>query len=319
MSNKTIKINPDFFKIGNKGNSKQTTVKKTSNRNDKKRDFVQHKKTKKELLEKIKQFQQSNKDNINKKQNISHDKPIIKKNDIDDTLDYLDKAIKQKHKGKSKIKEDSKIKDKPIENKVVNREIKNPPIQIITNEIIPKTIPQLVPKIQHNQTVKKSNVKPDPPYGILKRGNKPTYSQYHTLKNKRDVIEIQGGSIVKNNPERKKKLDKIKHKNKKRMKKFKITTTTKTYKIGRNKDKRSVSILLKNNNTKKKVSHDIQLLKKTHIRDIKKYLKNKNMIKFTSATPEYILRDIYMNSMLSGDVENSNKSNLVYNYMNETT
>jgi len=329
MSNKTIKINPDFFKVGGKS-SKNISKKNTTKRESKKKDYIQHKKTKKELLEKIKQFQKENKEK-NDIADIPTDKSIITKNDdINESIDYLDKMMeKRKHKAKSPVSapvDDSLDKQEKI---IIHEPIIDTSnINIISHKSDVKIQP-------HNETIKISQVKPDPPYGILKKGKKPTFSQYFTLKHSKTGkpnsvkhldIKDGGAKILQDNTghtERKEKLktlqDKAKQEQpKKRFKKFKITKTTKTYKVGKHEKNRSVCIMLKNNDTKKKVSHDIQVLRKTHIRDIKKYLKKKNLIKFTSSTPEYILRDIYMNSMLSGDVENSNKSNLIYNYLNET-
>jgi hypothetical protein len=75
--------------------------------------------------------------------------------------------------------------------------------------------------------------------------------------------------------------------------------------------------MLKNNVTKKKINKDLISLCKTPIKEVKKYLREKNLIKYTTKTPEYILQSMYINAMLSGDLENVNKSNLIYNYLHK--
>ena len=49
----------------------------------------------------------------------------------------------------------------------------------------------------------------------------------------------------------------------------------------------------------------------------KKYLKEKGLIQVDSNAPEDVLRTIYTNSKLSGDIENSNGDMLINNYMND--
>ena len=57
---------------------------------------------------------------------------------------------------------------------------------------------------------------------------------------------------------------------------------------------------------------------KTHeINDVKKYLRNRGLIRIGNTTPHDILRKIYESSILSGDVTNNNKDILLHNLLNE--
>ena len=91
----------------------------------------------------------------------------------------------------------------------------------------------------------------------------------------------------------------------------------KTYKLGKNKNKNCVGILIKNRDTQKNIKQEITNLKKKSILDIKNYLRQKNLIKIGSDAPNDVLRKLYEDSILSGNINNTNNNNLVFNYLNE--
>lgn len=361
MSSKTIKINPDFFSLsGNKNKTKKNITRNKRESKKKELKLLKPNKAKKRLLEKIKEHQQAkkkeldnnasnnNQENQSKenKKNSSNDNDF--KSELSNSINYLDNVIK-KHREKPKNKQKQRTNKqkqntdkKQINNPSlpINNQVNNPNDIPVNNQSISKD------KLQtnthtHAHTIKKYEIKEDPPYGILKGGKKPTYNQYHTLKSHTQIskpdkqtpkIFIEDFQDNKQEIERRDKLNKIKQQIKEekkpkksfiKMKRFKIKKTTRTYKLGKNNEKRCVSVLIKNNITKKKVNSDIDVLRKTPIQQVKKYLRDKNLIKYTSKTPEYVLRSIYINAMLCGDIENINKSNLIYNYLhnneNETT
>ena len=72
---------------------------------------------------------------------------------------------------------------------------------------------------------------------------------------------------------------------------------------------------LKIEKPEKKIKKECNLLKKKSISDIKEYLRQHNLIKIGTAAPEKVLRQIYENAYLSGDVFNKNPENLIHNYM----
>jgi hypothetical protein len=91
-------------------------------------------------------------------------------------------------------------------------------------------------------------------------------------------------------------------------------TKTRKYTLGRTGNK--VSVLIKNAKTRKLVQHELALLKQKGIPEIKSFLRKKNLLKVGSDAPNDVLRQIYEQSILSGDVENKAKDVLIHNYMN---
>jgi hypothetical protein len=88
----------------------------------------------------------------------------------------------------------------------------------------------------------------------------------------------------------------------------------KTFNIGKNKKENAVSILIKNNNTRKKIETDKLALKKTNLSTLKNFLKKQNLIKFGSTAPSQLLREIYENTKLCGDIINENPQNILHNF-----
>jgi hypothetical protein len=91
-------------------------------------------------------------------------------------------------------------------------------------------------------------------------------------------------------------------------------TKTRKYTLGRSGSK--VSVLIKNAKTRKLVQHELALLKQKGIPEIKTFLRKKNLLKVGSDAPNDVLRQIYEQSILSGEVENKAKDVLIHNYMN---
>ena len=91
----------------------------------------------------------------------------------------------------------------------------------------------------------------------------------------------------------------------------------KTFQLGRNKKARTVSVLIKNNSTRKKVECDRLNYKKTNLSTIKNYLKKQQLIKFGSTAPNQLLRDMYENSKLCCEIINENPQVIVHNFKEE--
>ena len=95
--------------------------------------------------------------------------------------------------------------------------------------------------------------------------------------------------------------------------KLRITRTIK-HKVGRDKEKNTVGILLKDRKTIKNINKETTKLKNKNIEEIKEYLRDKNIIKSGSLAPNDVLRKLYEVSVLSGNINNINSTNLLYNY-----
>ena len=91
----------------------------------------------------------------------------------------------------------------------------------------------------------------------------------------------------------------------------------KTFQLGRNKKARTVSVLIKNNSTRKKVESERLNYKKTNLSTIKNYLKKQQLIKFGSTAPNQLLRDMYENSKLCCEIINENPQVIVHNFKEE--
>ena len=98
-------------------------------------------------------------------------------------------------------------------------------------------------------------------------------------------------------------------------KRKRITRTVK-YKLGKHKNG-TVSVLIKNSQTRRKIQTEQADLKQKSILDVKNFLRSKNLLKVGSAAPNDVLRQIYEQSILAGQVENKSKDTLIHNYFNE--
>ena len=177
-----------------------------------------------------------------------------------------------------------------------------------------------------------------PEYSCLKGGSRPTYREWKkkTQKNiddNNENIHIKI-SIPDDNPlktttqqsERSKALEKIKqdfieqseHTAPKKVKKKCVAhrkIRTVKYKLG--KSGKGVAVLVKNTDTRRKIKHEISLLKKKAITEVKQYLRDKNLLKVGSDAPNDVLRQMYEQSILSGEVQNKSDENLMHNFMSD--
>lgn len=108
---------------------------------------------------------------------------------------------------------------------------------------------------------------------------------------------------------------KIKKKFKKHIKTIRKKTIKRRYKLGKQLSKNKVSVLIKNKKTRKKIQHEEKLLKRIHIMDIKNQLVKMGLLKHGSTAPNDVIRKMYENAILSGEINNVNKDVLIHNYM----
>ncbi len=299
---KKISINPSFFKIGGKFNKKEKKKKKKPNL----KSNIKPNDIKKKLIARIKEHQKKERDKeIETEKN--EDKETFK-NEFNETLQYL-QSIKEKKINQKK----NKKKFKTLKNK--------------------------------NIDIEPMNTQKEPPYGCLKGGNKPTWKQYNkTLKKNKELIKKEFSNkkslfnILNNNDSidintndtnsddtnsiRKEKLKNLQEKFKSennpiKPRRTKIKTKRIKRKITLGKNNNRISVLIKNKKTRKNIKNEINILKKKSIQEVKNYLRKHNLIKIGSSAPDYILRNIYESSFLSGDVKNKNAEILLHNWHKE--
>ena len=135
------------------------------------------------------------------------------------------------------------------------------------------------------------------PYGCLKGGDKPTYRLWNNKTSKNN-------SYSKPQP--------IKHT---KFKQKKRKTRRTKYKLG--KTKKNIAILIKNSKTRRNVQIEMGKLKQIPINEVKKYLYGKNLLKIGSSAPNDVLRTMYEQAILSGDITNTGNGVLLHNFLNE--
>ena len=288
---KTIKINPQYLVQDKKSGGRR----KKERKKVKPQLNIQPNGVRDKLIKKIKDHR--------KRQNELKKSAIDNQEELDpfkSSLEYLNSVIE---KSETKKRNRKKKKNKKLEQRQQN-------------------VHNITAKIRHND---------DPPWGILKNGKKPLYSEYKkTLKKQDSVVQnmpVRQKTIHYEKPiipvtpqiaERQSKLGEVKKSFvppiKRKQRHNKTLKKKKRYTLGKHGS--SIGILIKSKATRKKIKREHKNLKKKKIKDIKLYLKKHGLIKVGSNAPEELHRSIYETAVLSGEIYNNNANLLLHNFIN---
>jgi hypothetical protein len=90
-------------------------------------------------------------------------------------------------------------------------------------------------------------------------------------------------------------------------------TKKKSYRLGKHDN--VVSVLLRNKQTQRHIQDECHTLRQKTIGEIRKYLYDHHLLKIGSNAPPDVLRRMYEDAILTGDVKNTNNGVLLHNFM----
>ena len=333
MSGKTIQINPEYLAMANGKSKKQ----KTQKRPKKQKPVApkQSNKMRKELLGRIKDFQKKKEQELTEER-VQEAEEEDFENEFNRSLSFLQDLSTRKNRKQKKAKkqrtlrrEDARVSiDAPQEMFEITtaplEETKPAPTDSLPSVVLEtdENTPPPPPPASPQPSSLHSPFGEQPPYGSLKNGTRPTFREWkrHTQKSleaeTQPLIKIDDKDFGKApKSEREMKLERFKAKMKPRASKASRIRTMK-YRLGKLPDKR-VAVLIKNRATRKQVQSEHGALKTQSILEVKNYLRRKNLLKAGSSAPADVLRQMYEQSILAGDVENTSRENLMHNFFTE--
>jgi hypothetical protein len=336
---RTIKINPDLFKVSEKNTSRKKKEKGDVKIKVKTDKPAKNKSLRRSVLKMIREKQQeeykklfSNEKEIPKKSQSNTSRDDFNK-DFESSIEYFNSLVEKEKEKEFKNDHNHTIKrypEEPTQNIYENVSMELPNV---FNDIVPVT---MSPPINIHQPPQNRILVPSPKYGCLKNGSLPTYRSFYntTRRSYPAVEEIEqktmeiptvektiNTEIQKDLSEKRQKFQKeeFMKAGKKRMKYLKRRKIYKrTYKVGRSQTRPQISVLVSNKTIRNRITTEAQLLKQTPIHEVKQFLIKKGFIKVGTTTPNDVLRKMYESvSLICGEVQNHNPENLLYNFMND--
>ena len=299
MSNiKPIQINPELFKISN-NTVKNKTLK---NKNNSK---IKSNVLKRDLLARIKSHR-ANKNNNLETNNGNDDNDD---NDSNDGNNSNNSNIGNNTIIKKTLPEKNEIKKEHLEVPITLESTNSLPVKksnINNDDDFLQSIDFLKSLSRQKQNKLNKNTlnyplekqSTGPTYGCLKNGTLPTFRHFHNNTLKKDNSNDLTDSNIINKPQP-------------------LNKRAVTFKYNLGKKHKVVSVLIKNASTRKKISGEHTRLKESKINDMKNYLKRHNLLKSGSKCPPDVIKKMYEQALLSGDIRNVNKNSIVHNYLAE--
>lgn len=340
IMNKTIQFNSDFLSSVSKKKSNGTRKKEKEkpNLSDKNNSKVLRQK----LLERIKEYQNKTTDQKNESSAIeSSNQPID--NTFNNSLEILkglssgigghNKTVKHRPTSSDvSIEMPDFFKEESQANHSINKSINvkdtiNKDKDITNGTDTAETTEQ--DTILDNESGR-IIIKDQPPYSSIKNGSRPTYKEMlksselpKSVNSMPDTIGDTIGDTTEPVTETNaipraslKGTEEIKEQvMTKRPQPPRKRMITKTYKYILGKNGRNVSVLLKDSKTRKMVKKECYQLSNTPIHEIKQYLRKKNLLKIGSNATDDVIKKIYEQAILTGEVRNMSKDTLIHNFM----
>jgi hypothetical protein len=317
---RTITIDPQFLSMSKK---KSKTLKSNIPLNEVK---LNSNNIRELLLEKLKQHKKNKKTLKN---------PMVQLNTMDEQSGNEQSGNEQSGTQENGIKQNVNVQSR-------NEPFGNENNQLSNTFDLDKEIKQLEDTPIESSNDFQSNIRPDKPYGVLKNGLKPTYkswsSQGQMPMNQMPQMQMpqlstpqmpmsfhpitmlnhekMQGSMQEliREPMQELMREPIQEPVKEPVAMIQALEVKKVFQLGRNKKNKTVSVLLKNNSTRKKIEGDKINFKKTNISTVKNFLKKQNLIKFGTTAPNNLLRDIYESTKLCGEIINENTKSIIHNF-----
>lgn len=171
-------------------------------------------------------------------------------------------------------------------------------------------------------------IKEEPPHGCLKNGKKPTFREWATkilgggppgvqpgvqpgVPPPQDGGAMSGGAM--SSGERGGITGDIDPSQIAGMRVKIRKTHKKRYRIGKHDN--VVGVLLKNKQTQRHIQSQHLKLRQSSIGEIRKYLYDHHLLKIGSNAPPDVLRRMYEDAILTGDVKNTNDGVMLHNFM----
>ena len=348
-SKKVISINPEFFKISGKKKKGGKEKKKKRRDNDILSSSV-NKGLKKNLLNKLKELQKRKEKEKEKNSQMSGLDENVD-DELEKSIDYLNDIVKKRKAKKEKRKNKAKTLKKRRDHETINSTPVSPQLKVETSVVNKENISLKQPKFgclkggklptlrQYNKTLKNRDEPKNDSRPPVAFNDTPVYKEtfderqknfsnikvnYNNIQNKVPkatilppvpIITPPPIPIIQQATPPSIPLETNENIKKKKKKKKKHKLKTVKRKITLGKKHGMVGVLIKNRKTRKNIKKEVKNLEKKSMTNIKRYLRKHNLIKIGTPAPDDILRNIYEDSFLSGDIYNKNPDTLLHNFM----
>ena len=128
-------------------------------------------------------------------------------------------------------------------------------------------------------------------------------------------VESTGTDLSGGELSRKMKLQEAKDRYKSKQKTVEKQYATFGKQKGGKKTAKKISVLIKDNKTLKKIEHEKNMLGGHAMPKVRSYLKNRGLLKAGTTAPDEVIKELYKNAYLAGDVHNKSSDVLLHNYM----